>query len=162
MIDTEFAVPVIFKLLPLFLTVTLSALSLLLSEFYYKTIISFKLSQLGYNIFGFFNQRFYIELFYNKYIVEVILKMGGQTTKVLDKGSIELVGPYGLEKGLVYLSKTISSLDTGVITNYALYILIGLIAYILIPYTTNYSLIIVLLFGLLTLISYNSFKIGIK
>ena len=156
MIDTEFAVPVIFKLLPLILTITLSILSLLLSEFYYKSIVLFKLSKLGYNIFSFFNQRFYVELFYNRYIVEVILKMGGQTTKVLDKGSIELVGPYGLEKGLVYLSKSISSLDTGVITNYALYILIGLIAYILMPYVTNYTLIIVLLFGLLSLISFNN------
>lgn len=155
MIDTEFAVPVLFKLLPLILTVSLSILSLILSEFYYKAIVSFKLSGLGYNIFSFFNQRFYVELFYNKYIVEVILKMGGQTTKVLDKGSIELVGPYGLEKGLIYLSRNISSLDTGIITNYALYILVGLITYILIPYITNYTLIIVLLFGLLTLLTHN-------
>nr|QCS25174.1 NADH dehydrogenase subunit 5 [Arthothelium ruanum] len=153
MIDTEFAVPILYKLLPLILTVTLSLLSFVLSEFYYKTIISFKLSKLGYNLFSFFNQRFYVELFYNKYIVEVVLKMGGHTTKVLDKGSIELIGPYGLEKGLVYLSNKISGLDTGVITNYALYILIGLIFYILIPYITHYTFIIVLLFGLLTVTS---------
>ena len=40
----------------------------------------------------------------------LVLKLGGQTTKVLDKGSIELLGPYGLEKGLVTLSKNIASL----------------------------------------------------
>jgi NADH-ubiquinone oxidoreductase chain 5 len=39
-----------------------------------------------------------IELFYNKYITGLILKLGGQTTKVIDKGSVELLGPYGLEK----------------------------------------------------------------
>ena len=31
----------------------------------------------------------------------MVLKLGGQTTKVVDKGSIELIGPYGLEKGLI-------------------------------------------------------------
>nr|QCS25182.1 NADH dehydrogenase subunit 5 [Arthonia rubella] len=151
MIDTEFGVTTFFKLLPLLLTVTLSILSLTVSEVYYKLIIYFKYSKIGYNIFSFLNQRFYIELFYNKYIVEALLKMGGQTTKVLDKGSIELVGPFGLERALVYLSRNIASLDTGIITSYALYILVGLVSYILVPYLTNYTLTLVLIFGLLTL-----------
>jgi NADH-ubiquinone oxidoreductase chain 5 len=84
-------------------------------------------------------------MFYNKYITGLILKLGGQTTKVLDKGSVELLGPYGLEKGLITLSKSIASLDTGVITSYALYILIGLIFYILIPYLTMFDNSILLL-----------------
>ena len=47
-------------------------------------------------------------MFYNKYITDFVLKLGGQTTKVLDKGTIELFGPFGLEKGLVKLSRNIS------------------------------------------------------
>jgi NADH-ubiquinone oxidoreductase chain 5 len=152
MLDTEFAVPTFFKLLPLFFTVSLSALALILSEFMPKVLIYFKLTRLGYNTFGFFNQRFLIELFYNKYITGLVLKLGGQTTKVLDKGSVELVGPYGLEKGLVALSRSIASLDTGVITTYALYILIGLIFYILIPYLSliDNSLFLLIILGLFT------------
>ena len=73
-------------------------------------------------------------MFYNKYVTDCILKLGGQTTKVIDKGSIELIGPYGLEKGLLALSKNISKLDTGVITSYALYILVGLTFYMVLPY----------------------------
>ena len=61
--------------------------------------------------------------------------MGGQTTKILDKGSIELLGPFGLEKLLIKISKIISSLNTGVVTNYALFILIGFIAYTSIYYS---------------------------
>jgi len=155
LLDTEFAVPTLFKLLPLVFTISLTILAIVLSEFYPKLLISFKLSRLGYNIFSFFNQRFYIELFYNKYITDVILKLGGQTTKVLDKGSIELLGPFGLEKGLLYLSNKIASLDTGVITSYALYILIGLIFYILIPYLTINNLLIIVIFGLFSLFSYS-------
>jgi len=83
----------------------------------------------------FFNQRFFIELLYNKYVVNLVLKLGGQTTKILDRGSVELMGPHGLEKGLLTLSKNLSTLDTGVVTSYALYILVGLTTYILLAYS---------------------------
>jgi NADH-ubiquinone oxidoreductase chain 5 len=148
MLNTEFAVSTLFKLLPLFFTISFSILAIFLSEFMPKVLITFKLNRLGYNIFSFFNQRFFIELLYNKYITGIVLKLGGHTTKVLDKGSVELLGPFGLEKGLLSLSKSISTLDTGVITSYALYILIGLIFYILIPYLSlfdNSLLLLILL-----------------
>jgi len=157
MLDTEFAVPTLFKILPLIFTVLLSVLAITFSEFIPKTLIHFKLSRFGYNVFSFFNQRFLIELFYNRYITDFVLKLGGQTTKVIDKGSIELIGPYGLEKGLVSLSKNIANLDTGVITSYALYILVGLTFYILVPYlyVIDNNLLIIVLFALLSLSNKN-------
>ena len=153
MLETEFALPLLFKLLPLVFTISLSAISIVLSEFLPLILISFKFSRLGYNIFSFFNQRFLMELLYNKYITGLILKLGGQTTKVLDKGSVELLGPFGLEKGLLNLSSNLSKLDTGVITSYALYISIGLIFYILTPSLslTDSSLLLLVIFGLFTL-----------
>lgn len=153
MLDTEFAVPTLFKILPLIFTVSLSLIAILLSEFIPKSLINFKLSRFGYNVFGFFNQRFLIEMFYNKYVTNMVLKLGGQTTKIIDKGSIELVGPYGLEKGLVTLSKKISSLDTGVITSYALYILVGLTFYITLELVNSIDtdLLIVILFSMLSM-----------
>lgn len=163
MLETEFAVPNFFKLLPLLLTVILSAISLILSEYLFSLLIKFKFTRLGYNIFSLFNQRFMIELFYNKYITRFILNLGGQTTKVLDKGSVELLGPYGLEKGLVKLSKGLSSLNTGIITSYALYILVGLIIYILIPYISikDIGLLLLIMFVLLT-ITVDSYKFNIS
>ena len=130
MLDTEFAVPTLFKLLPLFFTVSLSIISIIFTELYPKLLINFKLSSLGYNIFSFFNQRFLVELFYNKYVSGIVLKLGGQTTKVMDKGSVEIFGPYGLEKKLTEVSNSINSLSTGIVTAYALYILIGLIFFV--------------------------------
>lgn len=135
-INTEFAVPTMFKLMPLIFTLSFTILSFVIAENFPKLLISFKFTRFGYNLFSFFNQRFYIELLYNKYITDFILRLGGQTTKILDKGSIELIGPFGLEKGLYYLSKKISSLDSGIITSYALYMLIGLMFYILVPFIT--------------------------
>src|SRR5438876_4187181 len=99
MLDTEFAVPTIFKLLPLILTVSLSIISITFSEFFLNLLISFKFSKLGYNIFSFFNQRFLMELFFNNYITGIVINLGGETVKIIDKGSVELLGPYGLEKG---------------------------------------------------------------
>jgi NADH-ubiquinone oxidoreductase chain 5 len=72
MLNTEFAVPTLFKLLPLFFTISLSVIVIVLSEFLSKILIAFKFTRLGYNIFGFFNQRFLIELFYNKYVTGLV------------------------------------------------------------------------------------------
>ena len=154
LLNTEFAVATLFKLLPLFFTITLTVLAIIYSEFLGLTLINFKLGRLGYNVFGFFNQRFLIELFYNKYITGLVLKLGGQTTKVLDKGSVELLGPFGLEMGLVRLSRNIASLNTGVITTYALYILVGTIFYVLIPYIylLGDSFLLLILFALIFLV----------
>ena len=154
MLDTEFAVPTMFKLLPLVFTISLSIIFIIITEFLPKTLVQFKLSRFGYNIFSFFNQRFLIEMFYNKYITDLVLKLGGQTTKVIDKGSVELLGPFGLEIALVKLSRSIAKLDTGVITSYALYILVGLIFYILTPYLyiSDNSLFIIVIIALITTI----------
>ncbi len=158
MLDTDFAVPIIFKLLPFFFTISLGLISLIFSEFFSKLLISFKFSNLGYNIFSLFNQRFLIELFYNKYITDVVLNLGSQTTKIIDKGSVELLGPFGLEKGLLNLSKNIGNLSTGIITTYALYILIGLIFYICLLYFSfvNNDIILLLLFAIFSIINSNS------
>lgn len=155
LLDTEFAVPVLFKLLPLFFTVSLSILSVLFSEFTPNLLINFKFSTIGYNIFSFFNQRFYIELIYNKYIVENILSLGGQTTKSLDKGSVEYLGPYGLEKGLLSLSNSINNLSTGIVTTYALYILMGLMFYITSLYFFSWdsNLLILIIFSLFVILN---------
>jgi NADH-ubiquinone oxidoreductase chain 5 len=161
MLDTEFATPIIFKLLPLIFTILFSIFALILSEYLGNLIIVFKLSKLGYNIFGFFNQRFFIELFYNNYITNLVLRLGGQTTKVIDKGSVELLGPFGLEKSLLNLSKNIASLDSGQITNYALYIVLGLSFYIAIFFFSLFDNVIplLILFSLFSL-SNNTFSLN--
>ena len=133
-LTTEFGVSTMFKLLPFFFTISLIIVFVYLLEIVPKIISYFKVSRLGYNLFNFFSLRFLIEFIYNRFITRFMLEMGGQTTKVLDKGSVELLGPYGLEVLLVNFSKTLSKLDTGVVTSYALYILVGLISYMLIPY----------------------------
>nr|YP_009582593.1 NADH dehydrogenase subunit 5 [Dactylellina haptotyla]QBL01978.1 NADH dehydrogenase subunit 5 [Dactylellina haptotyla] len=159
-IEAEFSVPTFYKLLPFICTILASLIAVVISEFLPGFLMYFKYSRLGYNIFNFFNQRFYIEMFYNKYVTGSVLKLGGQMTKGLDRGALELIGPYGLEKGLYVLGRFIAKLDGGVITSYALYILIGLTFYISIPFifAVDQSLIIIILFALLSLTSTKHLK----
>jgi len=166
MLDTEFAVPTIYKLLPLFFTITLSILSIIFTEFYPKLVIKFKFSSFGYNIFSFFNQRFLVEMFYNKYISGIILDLGAQTTKIMDKGSVEKFGPYGLENKITEISKSINVLSTGVVTSYALYILVGLIFYISILYLTKNNddslLFIIIIFAIINTNNYSDKHVNVK
>jgi len=156
-IDTEFSISPLLKLLPFIFSISFIILALIYSEFLAESIIKFKLSQIGYYIFGLLNQRFLIELFYNKYITNLILNLGGQTTKVLDKGSIELLGPSGLEKGLIKLSKNINSLSTSVIPVYGIYIVTGFIFYSVIM-LFNFLFLLFLLLTLLLIITLPDMK----
>ena len=148
MLNTEFAVLTLFKLLPLGFTLSLTIMYVYIVEVLPSFVVYFKSTRLGYNIFNFFSLRFLVEFIYNRFVARFILNLGGLTTKVLDKGSVEAIGPYGLEKGLRKLSENLSRLDTGVITSYALYILIGLILYTLTPYifSNDISLFILMIF----------------
>ena len=152
MLKTEFGVSHLFKLLPFFFTLIFSILSLYIMEFMPKFTTSFKSTRLGYNIFSFFGLRFLVEFVYNKYVARCMLALGGHTTKVLDKGSVEYIGPFGLGKLLYNLSKHLSKLDTGIVTSYALYIVIALISYMLVMYTlyTDISLIILTIYVILS------------
>ena len=150
MITTEFGVNLLYKLLPLIFTILFSILVLIISEIYSIFIIYIKYNGFMYNIYSLFNLRLMFEFFYNKYIVNYILNLGGQTTKILDKGSIELIGPYGLEKILTNLSSNLSKLDSGVVTSYALYILIGLVFYITLPYLYIANIFFILILNIFT------------
>jgi len=161
MLDTEFGVATLFKLLPLMFTISLSVIAILLSEFLSTTLISFKLSRTGYNIFSFFNQRFLIELFYNRFVTGIVLKLGGQTTRVLDKGSVEYIGPYGLEKGLVNMSSNISNLNTGSVTTYGLYITTGIVLFIYFSNHVGTNMFILSILLVSSLLLFNNNKVSL-
>src|ERR1700678_431932 len=141
MINTENIIPVVIKMLPFILSVLFFIL-------YVITIYTFNI--IVYYIFSFFNQRALFEFYYNKFISQIILNLGGQTTKFIDKGSVEYLGPYGLEVGLLYLGNKLSKLDTGLVTYYALYIMSGFIIYIyFISFNINSELLLIILISLI-------------
>jgi NADH-ubiquinone oxidoreductase chain 5 len=127
-IEAEFSINPIIKLLPAILSLTGATLAILLYHKSPEIIIGLTDTSLGRKIYSFLNGKYYFDVIYNHYIVSAGLKLGYTISKQIDRGSIELLGPYGLAKTITNTGINISKLDTGIITTYSLYITIGLLS----------------------------------
>lgn len=130
LIEAEFSLPLIIKLLPAFLSLFGASLAIFL---YHKSptfIIDLTDNIIGQKLYTFFNGKYFFDIIYNNYIINKGLKSGYTISKVLDRGIIEIVGPYGLSYILTNTGKNISKLDTGVITTYSIYITLSLLCLI--------------------------------
>lgn len=68
----------------------------------------------------FFNRKWYFDKIYNSYIVNSCLRFAYSICfKLFDKGSLELLGPFGIAFQLRHYSKRISFLQTGQLYHYA-------------------------------------------
>jgi NADH-ubiquinone oxidoreductase chain 5 len=139
LIEAEFGLTSIVKLLPMILSLV---------------------GMVGRSLYTFLNGKWLFDVVYNKYIINGGLALGHTLSKVLDRGAIEMVGPYGLTTVLTGTGKSIAQYDTGLITSYALYIILALISFIFLLFapilvmadpTLNISLVIVYIFTVLLL-----------
>jgi NADH-ubiquinone oxidoreductase chain 5 len=130
LIEAEFSLPLIIKLLPALLSLFGASLAIFL---YHKSpifIIDLTENLVGKILYAFFNGKYFFDIIYNNYIISKGLELGYKISKVLDRGIIEIVGPYGLSQTLTNTGKNISKLDTGVITTYSIYITLSLLSLI--------------------------------
>jgi NADH-ubiquinone oxidoreductase chain 5 len=127
-IEAEFSIPLIIKLLPTLLSILGATSAIFLYHVYPDFIINLTDSALGKKIYTFLNGKYFFDVIYNYYIISAGLLTGNSISKVLDRGVIELVGPYGLASVLENTANNIAKLDTGVITTYSLYITIGILS----------------------------------
>jgi NADH-ubiquinone oxidoreductase chain 5 len=127
-IEAEFSLPLIIKLLPTLLSILGATSAIFLYHVYPDFIINLTDSALGKKIYTFLNGKYFFDVIYNYYIISAGLLTGNTISKVLDRGVIELVGPYGLASVLENTANNIAKLDTGVITTYSLYITIGILS----------------------------------
>ena len=130
-IEAEFNLPLIIKLLPALLSLIGATSAVLLYHINPEFLINLSdnlLGKSGIKLYTFLNGKYLFDVVYNKFIISTGLNAGYIVSKVLDKGVIELIGPFGLSKTLIETGLNISKLDTGVITTYALYMTLGLIS----------------------------------
>ena len=127
LIDTEFSISVWVKLLPSILSFLGAVSALILYNKYPEFILDLTNNSLGRSLYTLLNSKYYFDVIYNNYVIKSGIKLGYNISKQIDRGAIELLGPHGISKVLYSLSKNISSLDTGIITTYALYFTIGLL-----------------------------------
>jgi NADH-ubiquinone oxidoreductase chain 5 len=124
------------KLLPVILSFTGAISAIILYHLPFGLIlINLTNNKIGRNIYAFLNGKYYFDVIYNQFLIQSGLKLGYNISKDIDRGAIELLGPYGLSNYFYNAGKNLAKLDTGVITTYSLYITIALISLLFILFS---------------------------
>ncbi len=103
-------------------------------------LINLTNNKIGKNIYAFLNGKYFFDVIYNHFIIQKGLNLGYNISKEIDRGAIELLGPYGLSNYFYNAGKNLAKLDTGVITTYSLYITIALISLLFILFSPALAL----------------------
>lgn len=68
----------------------------------------------SHRLYCFFNKRWFFDQVYNDFIVRSLLRFGYNVSfEALDKGAIEILGPYGISYTFRRLAERISQLQSG-------------------------------------------------
>jgi len=130
LVDTELGLSTNLKLLPLFGTI-LGIVSVILVYFLFPILlVNLTNNTLVRIIYRYLNQAHYFDNLYTNFISKPLLNFGYITNKVLDKGVFELLGPYGFTSLFMTASNRIMSLDSGHISHFAIFIILGVFLFI--------------------------------
>ena len=142
LVEAEFSLNPIIKLLPAILSLFGAALAIFMYHIQPKFLINLTfnlkdpqnklannnfINYIGKNIYTLLNGKYFFDAIYNQYLVVNGLKLGYTISKEIDRGAIEFLGPYGLSNYLNNTGKNLAKLDTGIITTYSLYITLSLL-----------------------------------
>ena len=135
LVEAEFSIPLSYKLLPSIVSILGAAIAIYLYNISPRFLIDLTdNSFLGRKVYTFLNGKYLLDVILNQYIIAQGMKLGYTVSKVLDKGVLEAVGPYGLSTVLSNTGLSISKLDTGIVTSYALYIVLGFISILFVTF----------------------------
>jgi NADH-ubiquinone oxidoreductase chain 5 len=125
--ESEFATPILIKLIPLVLS-SIGAYTAYQAHFIaIRTFFLFKTSYLGRTVYSTLNKRWLFDKVYNSFIVAPCLWFGYEISlKALDKGIFEQIGPFGIASIFRQLGQQMSGIQSGFVYHYALVMLIGL------------------------------------
>nr|YP_009295185.1 NADH dehydrogenase subunit 5 [Dasya binghamiae]AOH77197.1 NADH dehydrogenase subunit 5 [Dasya binghamiae] len=105
----------------------LSLLGIIFTSLINIQIVKFKLTKFNFLLSFFVSKKWYFDIIYNKLIVFPLLNFGYSTSfKNLDRGFIELIGPFGLSIIVQKVSLLFSRLQTGQLTHYIFFIVLSL------------------------------------
>ena len=125
--DSEF-LPFYIKLIPVLFSLTGGLFSYFFYEIFQKYIDINLLYLKNYNIYHFLSKKWYFDDFYNKIISYFILNFSYQISfKLIDRGLLEWVGPFGIVQSMKKITHVVSKLQTGLIYHYIFSIILGII-----------------------------------
>lgn len=126
-IDAEF-LPTIVKLFPVVCSLLGFSLAFTSYYFYQHTFYIIKTTPIGVFFYTFFNRKWFFDKVYNEVLSAKILHIGYFTSyKLIDRGLLEIFGPYGLSILVTRLSKNLTMIQTGYVYNYSLLLVLGLL-----------------------------------
>jgi len=130
-IDAEF-ISHFYKLLPVTLSIIGASSALLYYTFFSGDLYWLKTSTFGRKLYGFLNRKWFFDKVYNELLTQNFLSFGYHTSyKLIDRGIIEMLGPFGLSKTVLQKSKNIVGLQTGFIYDYTVWFVIVLLLFFL-------------------------------
>lgn len=116
-IDAEF-IPTVIKWLPVGFSLLGAFSAFFLYHYFSSSLVSLKLR--FQSIYIFLNNKWHFDLIYNFFIVKPFLIFGHNISyKLLDRGFIEFLGPFGISKSVRYISNYSKVIQTGLIYHYA-------------------------------------------
>jgi len=131
-VEAEFSLSqganIFIKLLAVILSIFGAVSAIFLYHIKPNYILNLENNKMIRQIYAFLNGKYYFDVIYNQYLVVNGLKLGYNISKDIDKGVIELLGPYGFSNSLYNTGNNLSKLDTGIITTYSLYITLALLS----------------------------------
>lgn len=115
------------KNIPVVMSIFGAILGIYMLSLQANIIYNIKISSIGTAVYKFLNSKWYFDVIYNNYIVKPILNIGYEVTyKIVDRGILEYIGPNGVYRLIIWLSRLVSTAQIGQIYNYAFTMIIGL------------------------------------
>lgn len=159
MLESEFLTGLV-KNVPFVFSILGSVLSVLVLSIFKSSIFSLTSTVFGRKGYLYLNRKWFFDTVYNEWICRNVIYVGYWITfKLLDRGFIELIGPFGVEKVVSRISESFVLLHTGYIYHSALSIYLGFfLGSIGLVYLVGMPLKYFLLFCLFVMLSLFSVK----
>jgi NADH-ubiquinone oxidoreductase chain 5 len=138
LIDAEFASQ-FFRLLPLVFSFLGASCALLFYSSFSKKLYSIKTSGYGQKIYNFLNRKWFFDKVYNESLNQFLLNFSYCISyKFIDRGFIEMIGPFGFSKIILENSFAFSNAQTGSIYDYCCWIFSSILALLFLIDLLNY------------------------
>nr|YP_009430321.1 NADH dehydrogenase subunit 5 [Nicotiana attenuata]ASZ83476.1 NADH dehydrogenase subunit 5 [Nicotiana attenuata] len=124
--ESEFAAPTITKLIPIPFSTSGAYVAYNVNPVADQFQRAFQTSTISNRLYSFFNKRWFFDQVLNDFLVRSFLRFGYEVSfEALDKGAIEILGPYGISYTFRRLAERISQLQSGFVYHYAFAMLLG-------------------------------------
>jgi len=141
--DIEF-IPLYIKLVPFLITLLGGFTAYFIYRYYVYIYFELKQTDVFKFVYLFLNKKWYFDKAYNAFINQNIL-LSSYTFfyKTVDRGILEILGPFGLTNLIPFLSNHIRFMQTGFVLHYLIYICVAILCFIF--FSLKQSIVVILI-----------------